>query len=667
MMGNRKWTDGSITVFLSLTMLIITALLGTMTEVARGKACRVYSRRTLRTAVDSLMTEYSRPLYDRYHLFFIENGGRAFPQSIARYAAKTLNPDTLAGERMDLYDGVLTDVTVEKERYAGEDGAAALQEQIMAYTKRTLAADAVQKLLGKTEVLEQLDKSAEEIDRKVREEREAAQESQTVLELMRLIDGVDCSGGSVKGQQTFVKMFFHGKKQPERFGITESIAWDAVKGNIVELQVYFSRIPKSVKMRQQFEKLVCDVEEKTRKAIKIAEEIGPRLHSYKISGDVIAVLKSNLSVLEQTGEHLKQPLTDENMSALKQLWKKYNTSGIVFDYAGINEKGGADNPMNSFSNAIAGGLSKLVWKQDAKISKKSVKNPDRYRKLYAKTIENTNVDTGQLNLFIKKEEVNLGQATKGISKALASDIMMCGYMKKYFSSVVQFARTEEKRLDYEWEYIMCGGTGDEQNLNTVINRMVLFRSVINITALLASASKRNTAYTAALGVVGFTGMEPLVRFTQTLFLILWGMVEALVDVAALLQGKKLSVVKTSKDIVVKFSELYKISNRYIMEKVSGLPKTVAQSLGYSEHLMLLMMGTGLDKKCYRMMDLMEWNIRDNDVPKFNFGICVDSFVVKGNFSFATKLFQLPFVQSIMNRNSSHFQQGVAIEARYTSP
>ena len=103
------------------------------------------------------------------------------------------------------------------------------------------------------------------------------------------------------------------------------------------------------------------------------------------------------------------------------------------------------------------------------------------------------------------------------------------------------------------------------------------------------------------------------------------MVEALVDVAALLQGKELSAIKTSKDIVVKFSELYKVSNQYIMEKVSGIPRTVAQSLGYSEHLMLLMMGTNTNKKCYRMMDLMEWNIRDNDIPKFNFGICVDSF------------------------------------------
>lgn len=667
MMGDRKRTDGSITVFLSLTMLIIIALLGTMTEVARGKACRVYSRRTLRTAVDSLMTEYSRPLYDRYHLFFIENGGKAFPQSIAGYAAKTLNPDTLASGKMDFYDGVLTDVTVEKERYAGENGAVALQEQIMSYMKRTLAVDAVQKLLGKTKALEQLDKAAEGIDQKVREEKEAAQESQSILKLMQLVDGVDCSGGSVKGQQTFVKMFFHGKKQPERFGITESTAWDAVKGNIVELQVYFSRISKSVKIRQQFAKLVCDVEEKAREALKIAEEIGPQLHSYNISGDVIAVLRSNLSILVQTQEYLKQPLTDENMSALKQLWKKYNTSGIVFDYAGINERGGADNPINSFSNAIAGGLSKLVCRQGEKISKKLVKNPDRYRNLYDKIREDTNADTDQIRSFVKKQEVSFGQTTKGITRALASDALMCGYMKKNFSSVVQFAGTGEKRLDYEWEYILCGGKGDEQNLNEVIKRLVLFRSVINITALLSSASKRNTAYTAALGVVGFTGMEPLVRFTQTLFLILWGMVEALVDVAALLQGKELSAIKTSKDIVVKFSELYKVSNQYIMEKVSGIPRTVAQSLGYSEHLMLLMMGTNTNKKCYRMMDLMEWNIRDNDVPKFNFGICVDSFVVNGNFSFATKLFQLPFVQSIVNRNAGYFQQDVVIEAQYTGP
>ena len=46
---NRK-AGGSITVFLSLTLVIIMALLGTMIEVTRGKVCRIQGRRVMKLA-----------------------------------------------------------------------------------------------------------------------------------------------------------------------------------------------------------------------------------------------------------------------------------------------------------------------------------------------------------------------------------------------------------------------------------------------------------------------------------------------------------------------------------------------------------------------------------------------------------------------------------------
>lgn len=58
-----------ISVFLSLTLVVILALLGTMVEVGRGKVCQVHGRRTLRSAADSLLTEYNLPLFQEYHLF----------------------------------------------------------------------------------------------------------------------------------------------------------------------------------------------------------------------------------------------------------------------------------------------------------------------------------------------------------------------------------------------------------------------------------------------------------------------------------------------------------------------------------------------------------------------------------------------------------------------
>lgn len=668
MTTRSRWNNGSITVFLTLTMLVIMALLGTMIEVARGRVCRVYGRRTLRTATDSLLTEYSRPLYEQYRLFFIENGGKPFRESIAGYAAGSMGGDAVSAGCLDFYDGVLNDVIVGNERYAGDDGGAALQEQITEYMKRSLTSDAVEKIFGQTKKLDGLSKSAEEIDRKVEEEKKAAEGELGVLELMRLIDGVDCSVGRVKGQDIFVKMFSVEKKEAKRFGITEPTVWNAVKGNIVKLQEYFSRIQKSAAVRQQFSELIRKAKTTAGLALSMAEKAETKLKDCNVGGDVCSILKSNLHILQETEKYLEQPLTDDSISELESLWKGYDTSGIVFDYAGINEKGGAENPMDSFSDAIAGGLSKLVLKKDNKISEKTVKTPDRYRGLYAPKVDGAGKKVSSKDdwskEFAEHETVELKSGVKGISQTATEDIMLYEYMKKYFSTAVNAVGTGNKRLDYEWEYILCGGKSDQENLDEVISRLVLMRSVINTVAILSSTEKRNTAYTAALAVVGFTGLDLLVRFTQTLFIILWGTVESLVDVAALLQGKEIPLVKTADGIAVEFSELYQISNRFITKKAEGLPQKTAYSFGYPEHIMLLMAGVEREYRLYRMMDLMEWNIRDNGTKKFNFGICVDSFEVTGKFTFATKFFRLPSIQEMADRQLYHFQQGITIDAGY---
>lgn len=665
MIGGRERRTGSITVFLSLTLLVIMSLLGTMTEAARGKVCRIYGRRTMRTAADSLLTEYSRPLYEMYHLFFIENAGKPFCQSIAEYAAGTVNPDVIDAGRLDFYDAALGDVTVEAERYAGDEGGAALREQITEYMKRSLASDAVKRFLGKTESLERLEEEAREIDQTVSEQKKDAKESSYVLELMRLVDGVDCSGSRVTGENVFVKMFFHGKKQAARFGITEPVVWDAMKENIVELQTYFGRMQKNTGVRQQFATIVSRARTKTEKALKLIHELGEKLRQWNIRGDAASILVSNLSILKQTGEYLKQPLTDNIMTELKRMWKRYNTSGIVFDYAGINEKGGAENPMDCFSDAISGGLTKLVLEKGTPISPKAVNNPDHYRLLNEDSGAGRRTSEDQLQAFAEDGEVELTGAVKGITRAEASDAMMCEYMKKYFSSAVKSVGTAKKRLDYEWEYVLCGGRSDKENLDRVIRRLVLLRSIINTTALLSSSAKRDTAYAAALAVVGFTGMEPLIRLTQTLFIVLWGMVEAIVDAAAILQDRRVPLLKTAKDIVVEFSELYQLSNPYVMKKAAGYSKADSHSVGYAEYMMFMMKGMRREQQHYRMMDLMEWNVCDNRQPRFNFGICVDSFQVTGEFLYQTKFFRMPFIQSMIDRKLDYFRQHITLEARYT--
>lgn len=655
-----------ITVFLSLTLLIIMALLGTMVEVTRGKVCRVYGRRILRSAADSLLTEYSRPLYEEYHLFFIEDAGKSFEQSIAEYAADALEVKGVLAERTDLYDGTLTDVTTEQKKYIGDDGGAELKRQITDYMKRSIASDALDQFRGEMEPVEGIGESASEIDKKAKEEKEAAELDEKLLELMKRIDGVEYSDGAISGNTYFVKMFYHGECRAEDFGITEDSVWKTVKKYVVNVDEMIEQAAEDTTQKNEFLKQVEQAAKKAEQALKTVKDLGGDISKLNLGGDAVSFLASDLRILRETKNRLEKSFTKEQVSELKQLWKEYDTSGVIFDYSGIGEEGGAENPMDSFKNAISGGLSKLVIKDTEKISKKKTQHADNYKKLYGNKDEEEEDYAKDVQDFAGEEEVNLQAAVKDIAGISMADYLLFEYLKKFFSTVSHPVGKMEKRLDYEWEYIVCGEESDKENLEQVINRLVLVRTVVNTTLILTSSSKRETAYAAALAVVGFTGLEPLVRFTQTLFIVLWGMSESLVDVAALLQNKKVPLLKTEKDMVVEFSDLYQINHPFIMDKVKKIPESDGKGFGYEQYLMLFMLVNGSSDTCCRIMDLMEWNIKDNYFKGFNLGICVSSFCVKGAFSFSTKFFQLPFIQNVLNREQDWFGQEVILQAGYVT-
>ena len=139
-MGSGK---GSVTVFLSLTGLLIFALFGTLLETGRYTVCKNHAARTLRTSTEALLTEYSRPLYDHYGLFFIENSGTPYEQVIGKYAGDTLSA---AGQGdMDFLTCGLNGIQVTDKVYLGDDEAKALQQEINRYMGRLVTKEQLQK------------------------------------------------------------------------------------------------------------------------------------------------------------------------------------------------------------------------------------------------------------------------------------------------------------------------------------------------------------------------------------------------------------------------------------------------------------------------------------------------------------------------------------------
>ena len=642
--------------YLSLSMLLIMALLGTMLEVSRGKICHVHSRRTLHVAAERLMTEYNRPLYDRYGLFFLEDSGESFQQCVARYAGEIL-------DGKNLYDGALQDVKVSEKRYVGDYGGAALLQQVEEKMKRQLAENFIRNGVSEQHDLSSVEEAATEIDNEVQRQREDAEAGIQLLELMELVDGVSCESGRVRGKTYFTKMFCYGEKRGEAFGITEKAVWNAIKGNVISLEEIFPKLTDG-ETKTQFINQVKKARRRTEKAIDIMKQLGSRLDGLKLGKDPIAALESNRSILERTEQQLAMEVTTEIVEELQELWKGYNTKGIVFRYTGVAEEGGGENPLDCFTDTLAGGVLKLVL-DDASVSQKAFDKADGYREWYEAS-ENDVEYKGTVENFAKNQDVQLQGAVENLGEISMSDFLLCEYGKAFFLSWKEFSSSDEHVLDYELEYLVSGKRTDKKNLEQVVNRLFLLRTVINTTAVMGSTEHRETAYTAALSVVGFTGMEPLIRFTQTLFLVMWGMAEALIDVAGILQGKQVKLMKTKADLKVAFSEMFQFGREYVLVEAGKLPKAGSNSFGYEDYIALFLLGNKRATTCYRMMDLMQENVRQGGVEQFNLGMCVDSFQLQGVFSYETKFFRVPHIQQIVERELYQFHVDTDIRMTYVT-
>lgn len=657
--------------FLSISGILIFALLGTLVETARYTACANHTARTVRTSTEALLTEYNRPLYDNYGLFFLESRGKAYEKVIAEYAADTMEA---AGEgTMDFLNGVIQKLQVTDKVYLGDEGAAALQTEIQASMLRRLTKKQLSKWLGRTTEITGTEGMAEDIEKTVDQQREAARLDRHLLRLMEWTDGITVTDGKVSCAGEFVKMFAVKEIKSQNFGITENVVWKRMKGKIDETPQDWSGLERS-----RFLARIKKVIRLTEQAIQEADLLEREYQNYagrqteyadhdKRMGSLIrqmSVLEGNREILVRTQELLQGEETKEEKAVLAELWEGYDTESICFDYTGVEEKGGAESPLDTLSGAWGGGILKLTCKHADKISDASVAEADRFAKLYKEQGKQQEDYGSRVSSLADEEKVSLSGVLGDISSYGMDEFCLDSYIQERFSSYVNPVSGWKKSLEYQWEYIVAGHASDKANLEAVLNRILLIRTPVNFAAVYKDPAKKAQAYSAAAAIVGFTGLEPLIRLTQTLILIAWSFVESMVDIAGLLQGRHVPVIKTSAKVLTTFPEIFQLSGRAITKRAGRFSKATKKSFGYKEYLLLFLAMTDQVIRRYRTMDLIQWDMGKNGYPDFELGSCVFSFKVIAVAVFPSRFFRMPAIGTMLGRDIRNYTYRCEIEKGY---
>lgn len=169
------------------------------------------------------------------------------------------------------------------------------------------------------------------------------------------------------------------------------------------------------------------------------------------------------------------------------------------------------------------------------------------------------------------------------------------YLEKYFLCYLD--DETDHALDYEMEYLVAGKDTDRDNLQAVVNRLVAMRELANLQYLKTDVEKQEIVLAAASALGAATLTPELIPVYKTGLMAAWAYAESVSDVRLLLDGQRVSLIKTK-------SQWHTDLNR-LAQGTGGISQT--KGLSYQEYLQILLWATGDSLLSYRAMDLIEKN------------------------------------------------------------
>ena len=126
--------------------------------------------------------------------------------------------------------------------------------------------------------------------------------------------------------------------------------------------------------------------------------------------------------------------------------------------------------------------------------------------------------------------------------ALIDDVWFACYLEHYMNYYGK--KDREHVLDYEVEYILGEADCDYENLEHVAKNLIMIRETANLAYLASSKEKQAEAQGLATALMGWTGNPAVITATKWGVLAAWAYWESVLDVRALLAGRRIPWVKT---------------------------------------------------------------------------------------------------------------------------
>lgn len=656
---------GEITVFLTLVLVSVCALLCTVVESARTAGARCYLRMAMDSSADSLMAQYHRELWKRYRILGLEYDK---PETLEQEFEGFLRPYMESGNWYPMKAGQvkirdITGLTQGDGRY--------MEQEILDYMKYGLVDTDWDELdeTGAVKLLENwkegnsvsrvselysahtreavgLEKALEAVNDRLVAQKEYWEQGRTCL------SSLDGSGFVSRAR----KMIRELERLP---GLVETYE---KKADQLNKKLKESRGKFEEETRDLGEDVQAALEEEISQYESYATQDGQRRlevealkarsqEQVRWTQDVIAMAEDVMDYIDNWEPEDEDDELDEEAlwRPVRERWGNYAALSLGVEF-GVRDKK-SEGFLEQVSRMTGNGLLEMVLPEGTVVSGQTLNRSG------VPSVLNGGGEPGR--------DTPDGSQGTGV-KNLLQRLIVGEYDIRFFKG---FKKEMQKGEFYELEYIIHGREKDRDNLSGTVSRLTALREGMNLIHILSDSGKRQEARTLALSIVGGTGILPLVSVVAFFIMAVWALGEALLDVKCLLEGGKVPALKASSDWKLSLERLLEIGKKGGLDDI-GQDEGSGRGMDYKGYLRFLIFGGYNTETVYRMMDAMQLVIgrEQSGFSLSRCACCVDlEAVVSGkHVFFATGLWKTQETESGYVYNTHMAVAGSYLE-NYKSP
>lgn len=645
-----------ITVYLSLILILVCALVFTLIESARVSSLKARLKSITFMAEDSIFGGFAEPVFDRYGVMSIWCSEEELLEKFRYYVGANLDRSFINNMiYTDIYGGSLKECSLGSVTRLTDDGGQVFADQVLEYMNYYLVEDAAKRILEHISIFDQGGK----VDAFMEKIESFGDTFKKVEEAVgRVRDRINKAKSIAKDP---ARLLSEASDALESFADGDEGAASDFRKSITDLKKTSSKLKGYLEDIQSASDKYYESVEKARQAVEELENI-LEVDKDEFDPEVYEAVEEQVRDIRQKSADTdfdyylvgaNEDITSEYITKLNSLDELFDETGDGLDEDNADYYAAITNEYQGLFEGFS--LDRLsVNFDDSSVEKEDDGFLDVVSDFFkagilgfvAGEISDKSIDTGDLPSVTSSGGSDPDNSKESLLEASVNKAIYGEYILQHFENA---GNGEGKNaLEYETEYILGGKSSDKDNLASVVSEIVLIRTGCNLISLLKSTGKKAETYALASSIAGFTGMPIVIKIVQILVMAAWALAESMADAKALIGGHKVRTIKDDEDW---FISLAGIKN---FGETSINPEGNERGLSYESYLRLLLLAQNRKTQYFRTMDLIQANMCGQENADFRIADCISAVTVNASYSAPHLFTTLPFARDLLGDQEGEY-------------